>query len=283
MSSSNSLTAPSLSGYAIGHTAGAVTAHAGRSAGKHAKFLLPYLQPHFSVLDIGCGPGSITCDLAELVPQGHVTGVDFSSDVIATAASAAKERGVVNVRFEVGDVLGEQGLGFEDGSFDVVFCHQLLNHLRDPVAAMREMRRVCKTDTGILALREGIMHVWYPDNARLADMDHILAAVMKAGGAAYPGAGKYLPAWAREVGFKKEEVVYTVNGSPNMGRGTRERMRGFFEDTFGERAALRGKAKYCGVEEERVQRFYEASIEWCANSEAFQVLVCGEIVCRTGG
>lgn len=60
-------------------------------------------------------------------------------------------------------------------------------------------------------------------------------------------------------------------------------MRGFFKDTFGEGAALRGKARYCGVEEGRIERFHEAALEWCGNEEAFQVLVCGEIICRLGG
>lgn len=194
--------------YAIGHTPGATTAQAGRSAAKHAAFLLPHLQPHMSILDVGCGPGSITCDLAILVPNGHVTGVDLSAGVIETARVAAEGRDVENASFEVGDVLAEKGLEYPDGSFDVVFCHQLLNHLVDPVRAMREMKRVCKPATGILALREGIMHVWYPDDERLLDTDLILARVMKAGGVAQPGAGKYLPGWARECGFGGEDDLY---------------------------------------------------------------------------
>jgi SAM-dependent methyltransferase len=273
---------PISSSYAIGYTPGATTAHAGRSATKHAAFLLPQLRPNMSILDVGCGPGSITCDLAELVPQGNVIGVDLSADMIDIATKAAEMSGVRNVKFKVGDVLGKGGLKFQDGGFDVVFCHQLLNHLRDPVGALREMKRLCNPHTGILALREGIMHVWYPDDPRLEEMDLIFNTVMRASGVAQPGAGKYLPAWARGVGFTPERTLFTVQGSPNMGTAWREQIRGFFKDTFGEGASLRAKAQYCGVEDERVQNFYEASMEWCGNEEAFQVLVCGEIVCWMG-
>ena len=268
-----------LANYAIGHTAGAVNAHAARSAARHAAFLVPYLKPGMRILDVGCGPGSITCDFAELIPDGHVTGVDLSPAVIETARSAARDRGVSNTIFEVGNVL--KGLGYADESFDLVFCHQLLNHLSDPVAAIREMRRTCKA-TGIVALREGIMHVWYPDDPRLLEMDKVLAKVMRAGGAAMPGAGRHLPAWAKEAGFDPDMITLTVNGAPNVGKSTRQRMRGFFQDTFGEGSAVRAKAKLVGIEEDTILDFYSAAMAWCDNDEAFQVLVCGEVICRMG-
>lgn len=272
-------TSDPLSGYAIGHTQGAINAHAGRSAAKHATFLLLHIKSSMKILDVGCGPGSITCDLAQLVPDGHVTGIDLSPTVIDTARAAAEERGVLNTKFEAGNIL--KGLQYADGSFDVVFCHQLLNHLSDPVGAIREMKRLCK-DSGIVALREGIMHIWYPDDPRLLDMDQILAKVMRAGGATHPGAGKYLPVWVKEAGYDADMVTYTVNGAPNMGKGTRKRMRGFFADTFGEGSALQVKAKLAGIEEGRIGDFYAAAMEWCDNEEAFQILVCGEIICRMG-
>ena len=49
-----------------------------RTAEACATHLLPYIKPHFRILDVGCGPGSIALDLARLVPEGHVVGVDIS-------------------------------------------------------------------------------------------------------------------------------------------------------------------------------------------------------------
>ena len=126
-----------------GHTAG----HRGESAG----YLLPRLAPDARVLDVGCGPGTITVDLAALVPGGYVTGIDAAGDVLAQARQEAERRGQRNVAFDTGDVYR---LDFADGTFDVVHAHQVLQHLTDPVAALREMRRVCRPG-GIVAARDG--------------------------------------------------------------------------------------------------------------------------------
>jgi ubiquinone/menaquinone biosynthesis C-methylase UbiE len=93
------------------------------------------------VLDVGCGPGTITADLAARVPGGQVTGIDAAAGVLAEARQEAARRGQANVRFETGDVYR---LAFDDGTFDVVHAHQVLQHLSDPVAALAEMRRVCR-------------------------------------------------------------------------------------------------------------------------------------------
>jgi SAM-dependent methyltransferase len=104
-----------------------------------------------SLLDIGCGPGTITADLALLVAPGEVVGVDASAEVVAQAEEHRTAMGLSNLRFEVGDLFA---LGFEDGGFDVVHAHQVLQHLDDPVAALIELRRVL-ADGGVLAVRDG--------------------------------------------------------------------------------------------------------------------------------
>lgn len=86
--------------YTLGHHSSVVNSHARRTAQDSAAFLLPHLKPHFTVLDLGCGPGTITADLALLVPQGKVTGIDFSAAVIENARSHAQSRGITNCVFE---------------------------------------------------------------------------------------------------------------------------------------------------------------------------------------
>ncbi len=85
-----------------------------------------------SLLDIGCGPGTITTDLAALVAPGPVVGIDAAPEVIEQAAAHAATTGAENVRFEVGDLFH---LDYEDNTFDVIYVHQVLQHLTEPVAA----------------------------------------------------------------------------------------------------------------------------------------------------
>jgi SAM-dependent methyltransferase len=136
--------------YTHGHHEAVLRSHTWRTAENSAAYLLPQLRPDLSLLDIGCGPGTITTDLARLVAPGLVVGVDAASDVVAQAKDHALEVGVANVSFEVGDVFALQ---FDDASFDVVHAHQVLQHLTDPVAALTELRRVLRPG-GVLGARD---------------------------------------------------------------------------------------------------------------------------------
>ncbi len=134
--------------------------HTWRTAENSAAYLLPHLAAGMRLLDIGCGPGTISTDLAALVAPGEVVGIDASEEIVAQAALHAETVGATNVRFEVGDLFA---LGYDDASFDVVHVHQVLQHLSDPVAAMVEMRRVVKPG-GLVAVREGDFgaFTWFP-------------------------------------------------------------------------------------------------------------------------
>lgn len=106
-----------------------------------ASFFLPHIRPGMRLLDVGAGPGSITLDLAAVVAPGEAVGIDIEPQQVERARALAAERGVPNARFEVADAYA---LPFPDGSFDVVFAHAVLIHLRDPLAALREFRRVLR-------------------------------------------------------------------------------------------------------------------------------------------
>ncbi|MYK75553.1 MAG: methyltransferase domain-containing protein, partial [Acidimicrobiaceae bacterium] len=119
-----------------------------RTAEACAAFLLPHLQPDATVLDMGSGPGTITVGLARRV--GTVVGVDTSAEMVESARRLAAEAGVDNAGFKVGSVYE---LPFGDASFDVAYAHQLLQHLSDPVRALREARRVLRPG-GLVAVRD---------------------------------------------------------------------------------------------------------------------------------
>ena len=103
-----------------------------------------------SLLDCGCGPGSITVDLTERVAPGQVTGIDVGESSIALARELATERKVSNVRFEVASVYE---LPFPDNTFDAVFSHNMPEHLNDPAKCFQEMHRVLKPG-GVIGVRD---------------------------------------------------------------------------------------------------------------------------------
>jgi ubiquinone/menaquinone biosynthesis C-methylase UbiE len=121
-----------------------------RTATTHAAFLLPYLRGGARLLDCGCGPGSITCGFAQIVAPGEVIGIDVDESVLEMARARAVERGLTNLRFEYGNIYE---LPFPDHSFDAVFANAVLEHLSDPVGALREMRRVLKPG-GVIGIRD---------------------------------------------------------------------------------------------------------------------------------
>ena len=136
--------------YSHGHHSSVVQSHARRTAQNSAGFLLPHIKPTDSILDLGCGPGSITVDFAALVPEGKVVGGDAVAEVLNQASELARSRNLKNITFETIDA---NFLKYEDDTFDIVFCHQLLQHVKDPIGILREMRRVTKPG-GIIAARE---------------------------------------------------------------------------------------------------------------------------------
>lgn len=88
-------------------------------------------------LDVGCGAGEVTFDLASIVGlTGHVTGVDLDATKVALARADAEQTEVTNVGFMVADVT--EGLG--QAEYDVVYARFVLTHLRDPAAAVALMR-----------------------------------------------------------------------------------------------------------------------------------------------
>jgi SAM-dependent methyltransferase len=136
--------------YTHGHHESVLRSHTWRTAENSAGYLLPHLRPGLSLLDVGCGPGTITVDLARIVAPGQVIGLDASDEVVAQASALGAASEATTLRFEVGDLFA---LNYEDEAFDVVHAHQVLQHLVDPVAALVELRRVLRPD-GVLAARD---------------------------------------------------------------------------------------------------------------------------------
>jgi SAM-dependent methyltransferase len=193
--------------YTHGHHESVLRSHEWRDVENSAAYLLDSFASGASVLDIGCGPGTITVDVAARVAPGRVVGLDRERDVLERARDAARERGVGNVEFVAGDVYA---LDFPDASFAVVHAHQVLQHLTDPVAALREMRRVCATG-GIVAARDSdyATFAWWPDVPGLTRWLELYHQVARANGAE-PDAGRRLLSWAHAAGFSDVDASASV-------------------------------------------------------------------------
>jgi SAM-dependent methyltransferase len=119
-----------------------------RTLERNVPGLLKYLYPGARVLDVGCGPGTITLGVAAAVALGAVVGVDVMEDRIASAARLASESGVKNASFEVSDA---HALRFSANVFDVVYSHTVLHSLIDPIRALSEQRRVAMPGAWVIA------------------------------------------------------------------------------------------------------------------------------------
>jgi len=136
--------------YSLNNSEAQQTYVSGRRAKDWVPFLIPHLKPGFTLLDCGCGVGSITLDLAELVVPGQVVGVDMDEAQLDVARANAQKRGLTNVTFEQGNVYE---LRFSAGTFDAVLAHTLLYHLNNPLCALKELRRILKP-AGIAAVSD---------------------------------------------------------------------------------------------------------------------------------
>ncbi len=183
--------------YTHGHHEAVLRSHEWRTAENSAGYLLPHLRPGLDLLDLGCGPGTITLDLAARVSPGRVLGIDSSAEVIEKARGLGTGR-ATSAEFAVGDAYA---LGLPDASVDVVHAHQILQHLSEPVAAVVEAARVLRPD-GILAVRDSDYagFFWAPENSgldRWLELYHQLTARNRVDA----DAGRHLPAWVRAGGF----------------------------------------------------------------------------------
>ncbi|MDA8357151.1 MAG: methyltransferase domain-containing protein [Actinomycetota bacterium] len=186
--------------YTHGHQEPVLRAHEWRDAGNSAGYLLASLRPGMSLLDVGCGPGTITADLAGRVAPGTTVGIDAAPSVLDRARTAVGAPGAAHAAFACASVYE---LPLPGGTFDVVHAHQVLQHLVHPVEALSEMRRVLRPG-GILAVRDADYgsFVWSPGDPMLDRwMDLYVAVTRRNGADAY--AGRHLPAWVRAAGFQE--------------------------------------------------------------------------------
>ena len=240
-----------------------------RTAEEAAAFLLAHLKPGMRILDLGCGPGSITLGLARYVAPAETIGVDQSEEALAAARALADGQSVGNVRFERANVYE---LPFQDGTFDVVYGHQILQHLADPVAALVEAKRVLRSG-GYVAVRDadyGTM-THHPHDPMLDEWLETYHRIARNNGGE-PDAGRRLMKWVRAAGFDHLHPT-----AATWLYATPEERRGWAELWAGRRLQESTDNKVYGEEGDQI---IEAFQRWAAEPDGWFAFIHGEVLAR---
>ena len=261
--------------YTHGHSAAVLSAHSRRGAADSAAYLLAHLNAGMDLLDVGCGPASITADLAERVTPGRVVALDAASGALEAARATLRDRGLSEqVEVTCGDVMA---LPFEDASFDVVHAHQVLQHLADPVGALAEMRRLTRPG-GMVAVRDAVYSAmtWFPEPAGMEQWRSVYMATARANGGE-PDAGSRLLSWAREAGFT--DVTASAStwcyATPADRAWQSQTWAQRCLTSFGPRAVELGLADRADLE-----AMAQAWRQWGDSEDAWFVVVHGEVLAR---
>lgn len=239
-----------------------------RSAVQDAAFFLPYLRSGMRLLDCGCGVGSITIGLAEVVAPGEAVGLDIEEGQLAAARALAQSRAIPNLTFVQGSVYT---LPFPDASFDAVFAHTVLEHVHDPLAALREMRRVLRP--GGVA---GVADPYYPTLVLEPEMPVVAEAFAlfqraqeQNGGS--PLYSRHLRALMREAGFARTiggARADSVGESRMLRAGMETMAAGQLHDpTFRALVTSQGWA-----DEAKLESLYAGLLAWAESPDALFAL-----------
>ena len=249
-----------------------------RNAAINAAHLLPHLKPGLRVLDLGCGPGTISVGLAEAVAPGEFHGIDMEESQIEIARAAASAGGHDNATFRTGDATD---LHYEDASFDVVHCHALLNHAPDTQAVLGEMRRVLKPG-GLFAARE-----------MLGDSSFLEPALDLGGGSesawgtflkllaangGHPQMGKELARALLDAGFV--DVCATASFEPYCTAEDRAFLQGLIAGWFFAPETMGAATKLGLASPERFEGWRRSLDRWVGEPGAFAAFAWGEATGR---
>jgi len=227
------------------------------------------------LLDVGCGPATITADLADRVTPGRVVGLDAASGALEAARATLAERDLpARVELTDGDVMS---LPFDDGTFDVAHAHQVLQHLSDPVGALAEMRRVTRPG-GIVAVRDAVYSAmaWYPEPEGMKLWRSVYMATARANGGE-PDAGGRLLAWAHRAGFTE------VTASASTWCYATAADRAWQSETWAQRCltSFGPQAVELGLADgSDLETMAQAWRQWGASEDAWFVVVHGEVLAR---
>jgi ubiquinone/menaquinone biosynthesis C-methylase UbiE len=245
-----------------------------RHASTHAAFFTGHLKPGMTVLDCGCGPGSITLDLAELVSPGQVIGLDIGAIQLELARKLQNARKVGNVEFRLGDL---NQLPFGKNTFDAVFAHGVVEDSRDPVHSFSEIRPVLSND-GVFGARHGDWggFLLATDNNYTKKAFSLFVRLMRLNGGD-PYFGRRQPSCLRKAGFSRVACSASHDcWTPSLetARKVGRLMKGYFMSEELVNLAL----QHGLVDRKTPEKIWTALDDWGENADIFAAEAWGEAV-----
>lgn len=275
--------------YVHGHHESVLRSHRWRTAENSAGYLLDRLHAGMSLLDVGCGPGTITADLAARVAPGPVLAIDPAQEAVEATRLLLSGRAAPSVQVRRADVAGLRaaadhdpaGAGVPDGGFDVVHAHQVLQYVDDPVALLRDLAALARPG-GVVAARDADYRgfAWYPLLPELQQWQDLYQRVARADGGE-PDAGRHLLAWARAAGLT--DLTPSASVWCFATDADRQWWGGLWADralhsSFAEHALDRGLATRADL-----RRISDGWRRWAASDDAWLAVPHGEVVGRAPG
>jgi len=268
--------------YTLGHSPAVLSSHSWRTVANSASYLLPHLDSTkpIQLLDVGCGPGTLTLDFATHLPHGHVTGLDLGASVIDSATALAAEKGVRNVEFLVADILALPETGLLEGrKFDIIHAHQTICHIPNSLGAIQVLKQYLKP-TGILALRDAhLPMITYPRLPLLERYFDIFRLNLLGAGCSANTGVELLPL-VSEAGFKREHVNVTAGTWCFSDKELRE----WWGETNAKRIEgsemMENAIKWAGASREECLEIARAWREWTRREEGQWVAVHFEVLAR---
>ena len=261
--------------YTHGHQPAAVNQHAKRTAKASAAFCRDVISSNSRILDVGCGPASISVGLAEWADQGFVTAIDLGNQILETANQTIRNAGTANIVVEQASVYE---LPYEDHSFDVTYAHQVLQHLADPVLAITEMARVTKRG-GYVAVRDADYYTMScsPESEMIDEWRRIYRLVARHNGAE-PDAGRHLLGWFHQAG------IHSVRCSASVGVYATTEEREDWGLSWADRCLTTGFSEqaieYGYASRSELEALAEGWREWAANPDGYFQFINGEAVAQ---
>jgi SAM-dependent methyltransferase len=249
-----------------------------RSASEYADFVLPLIDRGDRVIDVGCGPGSITLGLAQVA--GQVTGVDVDDAEFADARAYAATHDIDNVKFLEGSIYE---LDLPDASMDACTLFAMLETLDEPLAGLAEVRRVVKPGgvVGASSIEYAGLILHGPDEPLLRRFYELRLQLWDAQGDVHYHRGRELRGLLSAAGFEDVEAHLRY-----FSYGTEERVRTF---GLGRAADCRDEGYVDGLvahglaDRDEIDTLEQAWIRWAESRDAFAAFAWGRATARRPG
>lgn len=255
--------------YTLGYSEASIAIMAFRTAENHAGFFLSHLKPGMRVLDIGCGPGTITYGLAQKVVPGQVIGIELDLAQTEPVLERAQAAGL-NLIFEQANAYD---LPYDNDSFDAVFLSAVVGNLQRPEQMFGEVFRVLKP-SGVVGVKEfnHSSNIVWPETQFLTEVNKLYERLRLANGHD-PDSGRRVPGLLVSAAFAIIDARATFDTIPRPEGTGSPIMEAMVREEWGPQFVERGWAT-----PEEVEKMIQASQIYKPGLDFFQATAWVEVL-----